>query len=212
MTAVPTPEGYPWRVFDIGALEFLVLALAALFIFGPDRLPDIARQAARGLRQVRNMAANARRELSRELGPEFEDLDIRDLNPRNFVRKHVLDGIDEDDLRFDKDLDLADDLRVDDDTRTKSSNGSAKADGADGADDSATTDDLDTVNGHQPGRTPDDDPAGDPAGDAADDTAGDQTATSDDERTTHDDTDEGSGDKELAPVAAATPPFDSEAT
>ncbi|MEQ4207844.1 sec-independent translocase [Actinopolymorpha sp. B17G11] len=101
-------------MFDIGALEFVVLAVAALFIFGPDRLPDIARQAARGLRQVRNMAANARRELSRELGPEFEDLDIRDLNPRNFVRKHVLDDLDEDDLRIDRDLDIRDDLRVDD--------------------------------------------------------------------------------------------------
>jgi sec-independent protein translocase protein TatB len=111
-------------VFDIGALEFVVLAVAALFIFGPDRLPDIARQAARGVRQVRSMAANARRELSRELGPEFEDLDIRDLNPRNFVRKHVLDDLDEDDLRIDRDLDIRDDLRVDDKPSRSKVNGS----------------------------------------------------------------------------------------
>jgi sec-independent protein translocase protein TatB len=119
-------------VFDIGALEFVVLAVAALFIFGPDRLPDIARQAARGLRQVRSMAANARRELSRELGPEFEDLDIRDLNPRNFVRKHVLDDLDEDDLRIDRDLDIRDDLRVDDrpaKSRTSKVNGSTNGSG-----------------------------------------------------------------------------------
>lgn len=119
-------------MFDIGALEFVVLAVAALFIFGPDRLPDIARQAARGLRQVRSMAANARRELSRELGPEFEDLDIRDLNPRNFVRKHVLDDLDEDDLRIDRDLDIRDDLRVDDrpaKSRTSKVNGSTNGSG-----------------------------------------------------------------------------------
>nr|WP_238341719.1 sec-independent translocase [Actinopolymorpha rutila] len=99
-----------------------------MFIFGPDRLPDIARQAARGIRQVRGMANNARRELSRELGPEFEDLDIADLNPRNFVRKHVLSGLDEDDLRIDRDLDLRDDLRVDMDSRSSrngTSNGAA---------------------------------------------------------------------------------------
>lgn len=113
-------------VFDIGALEFLVLGIAALFIFGPDRLPDMARKAARGLRQLRGMAANARRDLSRELGPEFDDFDIRDLNPREFVRKHVLDGIDDEDLRVDRDLDIRDDLRVDLDAEPATySNGSS---------------------------------------------------------------------------------------
>jgi sec-independent protein translocase protein TatB len=130
-------------VFDIGALEFVVLAVAALFIFGPDRLPDIARQAARGLRQVRNMAANARRELSRELGPEFEDLDIRDLNPRNFVRKHVLDDLDEDDLRIDRDLDIRDDLRVDDKPSRSKVNGSTNGAGTS----TSRTSDADTATG-----------------------------------------------------------------
>ena len=129
--------GYPGRVFDIGALEFVVLAVAALFIFGPERLPDMARQAARGLRQLRGMAANARRELSRELGPEFEDLDIRDLNPRSFVRKHVLDGLDEDDLRVDRDLDIRDDLTLDDKPKRKSGNGAVN--GADTAKEKATS-------------------------------------------------------------------------
>ncbi|HEY8457102.1 MAG TPA: sec-independent translocase [Actinopolymorphaceae bacterium] len=115
-------------MFEIGAPEFIVLAIAALFIFGPDRLPEMARHAARGLRRLRTMALNARRELSRELGPEFEDLDIRDLNPRNFVRKHVLDAIDEDDLRIDREFDLRDDLRIDDKpTSKRSANGKSKA-------------------------------------------------------------------------------------
>ncbi|GAA5024145.1 sec-independent translocase [Actinopolymorpha pittospori] len=142
-------------MFDIGAPEFLVLAIAALFIFGPDRLPDIARQAARGIRQVRSMANNARRELGRELGPEFEDLDIADLNPRNFVRKHVLSGIDEDDLRVDRDLDLRNDLRVSVDDDSKSSNGSSNGsvngsdhvNGSDGANGAEPAKDTDHVNG-----------------------------------------------------------------
>jgi sec-independent protein translocase protein TatB len=136
-------------VFDIGAPEFIVLAIAALFIFGPDRLPDIARQAARGIRQVRSMANNARRELGRELGPEFEDLDIADLNPRNFVRKHVLSGIDEDDLRVDRDLDLRNDLRVSMDDDSKSSNGSSNGsvNGSDHVNGSEPAKDTDQVNG-----------------------------------------------------------------
>jgi len=140
--AVWPREGYAGRVFDIGALEFVVLAIAALFIFGPDRLPDMARQAARGLRQLRSMAANARRELSRELGPEFEDLDIRDLNPRTFVRKHVLDVLDEEDLRIDRDLDIRDDLRLDTPSKKKeartAANGSGTSGGADVASNGAT--------------------------------------------------------------------------
>lgn len=93
-------------MFDIGALEFLVLGIAALFVFGPDRLPDMARKAARGLRTIQAMAANARRDFTKELGPEFEDLDMRDLNPRSFVRKHLLNDVEQD-------LDLKDELNVD---------------------------------------------------------------------------------------------------
>ncbi|MBM7786025.1 sec-independent translocase [Tenggerimyces flavus] len=110
-------------MFDIGIPEFLVLAVAALFIFGPDRLPDIARQAARGIRTVRAMAQNARRELTKELGPEFEDFDINDLNPRTFVKKRLLNDLDEDDLRFDKDLDIRDAFRDDDTASTNGKNG-----------------------------------------------------------------------------------------
>ena len=42
------------------------------------------------------MVNNAQNDLRNELGPEFADLDVRDLNPRSFVRKHLLDGMDDD--------------------------------------------------------------------------------------------------------------------
>jgi sec-independent protein translocase protein TatB len=84
-------------VFDIGLPELLVLAVVALFVFGPDKLPDVARQAGRMLRQARSMLTQAKSQLSDELGPEFADLDLNDLSPRSLVKKHVLDGIDEED-------------------------------------------------------------------------------------------------------------------
>ena len=34
-------------MFDIGLPEFMVLALVAIFVFGPERLPEVARQAAK---------------------------------------------------------------------------------------------------------------------------------------------------------------------
>jgi sec-independent protein translocase protein TatB len=88
-------------MFDIGPLEFLVLALAALFIFGPERLPEAAAKAGKMLRQVRNMATNARSELSNELGPEFANLSLEDLNPRTFIRKNLIEGTGLDTLQED---------------------------------------------------------------------------------------------------------------
>ena len=67
--------------------------MLAVILFGPERLPDLARKAARVIRYVRTMAASAQEQLSKELGPEFEDMDFRDLNPRTFVQKHLLDDV-----------------------------------------------------------------------------------------------------------------------
>ena len=73
----------------------VVIAIVAVLLFGPDRLPEFARTAGRLLRQVRQVINTAQNDLRSELGPEFADLDIRDLNPRSFVRKHLLEDIDD---------------------------------------------------------------------------------------------------------------------
>jgi sec-independent protein translocase protein TatB len=83
-------------MFGIGPLELVVIAIVAVLLFGPDRLPEFVRTAGRLLRQGRQLVNNAQNDLRNELGPEFADLDVRDLNPRSFVRKHLLDGIDDD--------------------------------------------------------------------------------------------------------------------
>ena len=80
-------------LLDINAPEFVLLLVLAVILFGPERLPDLARKAARVVRYVRTMAGSAQEQLSRELGPGFEDLDLRDLNPRAFVQKHLLDEV-----------------------------------------------------------------------------------------------------------------------
>jgi len=66
-----------------------VLAVLAVFIFGPEKLPEVAGQAGRWLRQLRSMAQSARDDLRGQLGPEFDDLHLDDLNPRSFVRRHL---------------------------------------------------------------------------------------------------------------------------
>ena len=84
-------------MFDLSFTKILVLAVIALLIFGPDQLPKIASQAGRALRDLRRIAESAKADLQEGLGPEFRDFDINDLNPKNFVRKHLLDDLNDDD-------------------------------------------------------------------------------------------------------------------
>jgi sec-independent protein translocase protein TatB len=78
---------------DLDFTKLLVLGVIALIIFGPDRLPAMAAQAGRALREVRKLLDGAKSELQENLGPEFKQLDINDLNPKTFVRKHLMDEI-----------------------------------------------------------------------------------------------------------------------
>jgi sec-independent protein translocase protein TatB len=80
-------------MFGVGLPELAVIAFVAVLVFGPDKLPDLARQAGRMARQVRSFANQARDELREELGPEFADLDLRDLDPRTIVKKHIIEAM-----------------------------------------------------------------------------------------------------------------------
>lgn len=77
-------------MFDIGLGEILILAVLGLLIFGPERLPRAASDAAKMLRNVRAMASNARRDLADSAGVDLTDAkdalrDLQDLHPRRMV-------------------------------------------------------------------------------------------------------------------------------
>jgi sec-independent protein translocase protein TatB len=81
-------ENLNW--WEIGALLML-----ALLIFG-ERLPKVIGDGLRMLRGLRAMAQNATSDLNKELGT---DLQLQDLHPKAFIRKHILSEEDEDALR-----------------------------------------------------------------------------------------------------------------
>ena len=80
-------------MFDLSFWKILTLAVIALVVFGPNELPKMASQAGRVLRELRRIAEGAKTDLREGLGPEFHDFDFDDLNPKNFVRKHLLDDL-----------------------------------------------------------------------------------------------------------------------
>jgi sec-independent protein translocase protein TatB len=76
--------------WEIGALLML-----ALLIFG-ERLPKVIGDGLKMLRGLRAMAQNATTDLSRELGT---DIQLQDMHPKAFIRKHLLSEDEEDALR-----------------------------------------------------------------------------------------------------------------
>ena len=76
--------------WEIGALLML-----ALLIFG-ERLPKVIGDGLRMLRGLRAMAQNATADLSRELGT---DIQLQDLHPKAFIRKHLLSEDEEQAIR-----------------------------------------------------------------------------------------------------------------
>ncbi|MEU1311115.1 sec-independent translocase [Streptomyces cinnamoneus] len=78
-------------MLDIGPLELVALVVLAVLIFGPDKLPKMIQDVSRTLRRIREFSENAKDDIRSELGPEFKDFEFEDLNPKTFVRKHVLE-------------------------------------------------------------------------------------------------------------------------
>lgn len=75
--------------FDFGAGEIIGLAILAMVLVGPDKLPQFAVEAAKMVKKLRGLATNATNELKENLGPGFEDLKPSDLNPKTFVKKQI---------------------------------------------------------------------------------------------------------------------------
>jgi len=91
-------------MFDVGPFEIIAIAVVALLIFGPEKLPKLAADAARLLREVRRMATGARKELKESLGPELNEVSLQDLNPATFVKRNLLDPIDDEVSSVKKDI------------------------------------------------------------------------------------------------------------
>lgn len=86
-------------MFDFNMIEIVVIAAMAIIFFGPERLPEFARKTARVIAYLRQIGNDARGQLRAELGPEFDDIRLSDLNPRSLISRHLLSGEEIEDLR-----------------------------------------------------------------------------------------------------------------
>lgn len=94
-------------MLGLGWPELLVIALVGFFVFGPERLPTLARDAARMIKQLRAMADGATAELRSQLpsASEFgldEVRSLRDLHPKAMIGRALFDDQDGPDLFGDR--------------------------------------------------------------------------------------------------------------
>lgn len=90
---MPHGPGDPYHcpVFSVSPAEVITIAVVALVVFGPKRLPEIARKAGRALRELRSATA----ELKAGIEAEYEDA----LGPLDEARREVRTALDEIDPR-----------------------------------------------------------------------------------------------------------------
>lgn len=64
---------------SVGPLEILVVGVLALIVFGPERLPDIARTIGKTLAELRRMASEVRTEF--ESGMNLDEVEDEPEEP-----------------------------------------------------------------------------------------------------------------------------------
>ncbi|HSO69081.1 MAG TPA: sec-independent translocase [Arachnia sp.] len=80
-------------MFGIDAIDLVLILVLGVVMFGPERLPEYSRKAARVFIYLRGIANNAKSTLRTELGPDYSDLELRDLNPKTFIAKHMREEV-----------------------------------------------------------------------------------------------------------------------
>ncbi|HEV7623787.1 MAG TPA: twin-arginine translocase TatA/TatE family subunit [Amnibacterium sp.] len=87
-----------------GFEKLLVIGVIALFLIGPEKLPEYATRLARFVRTARRMIDDAKDRVKEEMGPDFDEeewrrLDPRQYDPRRIIRDALLEPLDDEDPR-----------------------------------------------------------------------------------------------------------------
>ena len=70
--------------------KLLIILVIAVFLIGPDRLPGYAAQLARLVKTLRGFADGAKDRMRDEMGPEFDEVDWKKLDPRQYDPRRII--------------------------------------------------------------------------------------------------------------------------
>ena len=78
---------------QIGPLEILVVAVLALVVFGPERLPEMGRSLGKGMNQLKRMASEVKSEFDLSLEEEKETTTVPKAAVATDVSKRVAPSV-----------------------------------------------------------------------------------------------------------------------
>lgn len=70
--------------------EFIVLAVVAMIVLGPEKLPKYAAQLAKWIKAARRWMDQVKDQVGEELGPEAADVDWKSMDPRQYDPRRIV--------------------------------------------------------------------------------------------------------------------------
>ncbi len=70
--------------------KLVIIGLVVLLLVGPERLPGYAKRLGEWTRRARDYLGGARDRIREEMGPEFDDIDWQQLDPRRYDPRRII--------------------------------------------------------------------------------------------------------------------------
>lgn len=84
-------------MFGLTVEKLMLVGVIAAFLIGPERLPQFASLFANFVRQLKSFAETAKERVKDEMGPEYDEVDWKTLDPKQYdPRKIIRDALAQD--------------------------------------------------------------------------------------------------------------------
>ena len=77
-------------MFGLTFEKLLVIGVIAVFLVGPERLPQYAAKLAQLVKGLRKMANGAKDRMREEMGDDFDEVDWQKLDPRRYDPRRII--------------------------------------------------------------------------------------------------------------------------
>ena len=77
-------------IFGLTFDKLLIIGVIAVVIVGPQRLPQAAARLAQLIKSLRQLANGAKDRMREEMGPEFDEVDWKKLDPRQYDPRRII--------------------------------------------------------------------------------------------------------------------------